>query len=173
MPKLPKDCSPRRIGAEARKLVHYRFSSENWEFHELTGNDNGLDCTVELVENEQFTNKKIEGQIKGVQKPHKLKNENAFTFPMDVKTVNYGLGSSNAYVLFYVSIDDEIVYYFPIQDYFIANPSMYDRLEKNKEKVNIHIPCDNIVSNNDFDLQQIAKSVYVGGPSRTLRKVYP
>lgn len=173
MPKLPKDCSARRIGSEARKLVHYKFSSERWEFHELTGKDNGLDCTVELVENEQFTNKKIEGQIKGTQNPHKLKNENAFSFPIDVKTVNYGLESSNAYVLFYVSVEDEIVYYLPIQDYFIAKPSMFDSLEKNKETINIHIPCDNIVSNDDFDLQQIAKSVYVGGPSRTLRKVYP
>lgn len=119
MPKLPKDCSARRIGSEARKLVHYKFSSERWEFHELTGKDNGLDCTLELVENEQFTNKKIEGQIKGTQNPHKLKNENAFSFPIDVKTVNYGLESSNAYVLFYVSVEDEIVYYLPIQDYFM------------------------------------------------------
>ena len=31
----------------------------------MTGRDNGLDCTVELVENEEWTNKKIEGQIKG------------------------------------------------------------------------------------------------------------
>lgn len=52
MSKLPKDCTARIIGAEARKLVHFRFPSENWEYHEMTGRDNGLDCTVELVENE-------------------------------------------------------------------------------------------------------------------------
>ena len=35
----------------------------------MTGRDNGLDCTVELVENEEWTNKKIEGQIKGTRSP--------------------------------------------------------------------------------------------------------
>ena len=53
----------------------------------------------------------LDGKTTSKNIKDKLKNENAFTFPMDVKTVNYGLGSSNAYVLFYVSIDDEIVYY--------------------------------------------------------------
>ena len=57
MSKLPKDCTARIIGAEARKLVHFRFPSENWEYHEMTGRDNGLDCTVELVENEEWTNR--------------------------------------------------------------------------------------------------------------------
>lgn len=72
---------------------------------------------------------------------------------------------------FFVTVEDETVYYLPIQDYFIANPSMFDSLESNSKTVNVHIPCDNIVSDNDFDLQQIAKSIYVGGPSRNLRKV--
>lgn len=75
MSKLPKDCTARIIGAEARKLVHFRFPSENWEYHEMTGRDNGLDCTVELVENEEWTNKKIEGQIKGTRSPRQLKTE--------------------------------------------------------------------------------------------------
>lgn len=171
MAKLPKDSPARVIGAEARKLVHYKFPSVRWEFHEITGQDNGLDCTVELVENEAFVNKKIEGQIKGTQNPTKLKNKNAFSFPLDVKTINYGLSSAIAYVLFFVTVEDETVYYLPIQDYFIANPSMFDSLESNSKTVNVHIPCDNIVSDNDFDLQQIAKSIYVGGPSRNLRKV--
>ena len=34
----------------------------------------------------------------------------------------------------------------------------------------VHIPIDNILSDDDFDLQEIAKSVYVDGPSRNLRK---
>lgn len=62
------------------------------------------------------------------------------------------------------------VYYLPIQDYFIANSDEFDRLEKNKSKMTLYIPKDNIVNDEDFDLQQIAKSVYVDGPSRDLRK---
>ena len=52
MPKLPQDCPARIIGAEARKLVHYIFPSEHWEYREQTGNDNGVDCTIELIEQE-------------------------------------------------------------------------------------------------------------------------
>ena len=171
MPRLPKDSSARVIGAEARKLVHYRFASERWEFHEITGQDSGLDCTVELVENEQFVNKRLDGQIKGTQNPCRLKSGDSFSISLDIKTINYGLSSANAFVLFFVTVDDETVYYLPIQDYFIANPILFDKLENNTQTINVHIPCDNIVCEEDFDLQQIAKSVYINGPSRNLRKV--
>ena len=45
------------------------------------------------------------------------------------KTINYGLSSPIAFVLFYVDVDHGIVYYLPIQDYFIANPELFDALE--------------------------------------------
>ena len=171
MPRLPKDSSARVIGAEARKLVHYRFASERWEFHEITGQDCGLDCTVELVENEQFINKRIDGQIKGTQNPCHLKNEEAFSFSLHIKTINYGLSNANAFVLFFVTVDDGTVYYLPIQDYFIANPVLFDKLENNFQTINVHIPYDNIVCEKDFDLQQLAKSVYINGPSKDLQKI--
>ena len=163
MSKLPKDCTARVIGAEVRKLVHYRFSSERWEYHEETGRDMGRDCTIELIE--------IEGKIKGTRDPKRLAAGEEFTFSIDIKTINYALSSSTAYVLFYVDVDNEIVYYLPLQDYFIANPKLFDRIEKNKTTLNVHIPGNNIVSNQDFDLQQIAKSIYVDGPTRNLHKV--
>lgn len=59
----------------------------------------------------------------------------------------------------------------PLQDYFIANPKEFDRLEKNKETINVHIPTSNVVDDDDFELQQIAKSVYIDGPSRNLRRI--
>lgn len=171
MPKLPKDCSSRVIGAKARQLVHSSFSAERWEYHESTGTDHGLDCIIELVENEVWGNKKIEGQIKGTRSLQKLKGKNTISFPMEVKTINYGLGSSVAFVLFLVDVDEERVYYLPLQDYFISDLSLFNRSESNQDKMSLHIPCDNIVSDNDFELQQIAKSIYVGGPSRNLRKI--
>lgn len=171
MSKLPKDCTARIIGAEARKLVHFRFPSENWEYHEMTGRDNGLDCTVELVENEEWTNKKIEGQIKGTRSPRQLKNGDAFALEMEIKTIRYGLGSSCAFVVFYVDVEEETVYYLPLQDYFISKPELFDKLDNNKSQITVHVPCDNIVCENDYDLQQIAKSIYIDGPSRKLRKV--
>lgn len=169
MLKLPRDCSARVIGAEARKLVHYIFPSEHWEYREQTGNDVGVDCAIELIEQEEWTHKKLEGQIKGTRNPNKMKSQNCFSFSLDVKTINYALCSANAFVLFYVDVDDKKVYYLPIQDYFIANPALFDQLEQNKSKLNVHIPCDNLVSENDIELQQIAKRTYIGGPSRDLR----
>ena len=171
MQKLPQDCSPRVIGARARQLVHYSFDVHHWEYHECTGTDHGIDCIIELVEDELWHNKKIEGQVKGTRKPVHIQNGAVISFPIEVKTVNYGLGSNGAFVLFVVDVDKETVYYLPLQDYFIANPNEFVKLEKNKEKINVHIPTCNTVSDNDFELQQIAKSVYIDGPSRNLRRV--
>lgn len=170
MGNLPKDCSARVIGAEARKIVHYVFPSEHWEYHELTGRDNGLDCIIELVENDEWSNKKIEGQIKGTQTPKLLKTGKEFSLEIKVKTILYGLSSSSAFVIFFVDVEKEVVYYLPIQDYFISRPELFDKVEGNSTSLNVHIPCDNTVSDNDYELMQIAKSVYVGGPSIGLRK---
>ena len=170
MPCLPKDCTARQIGEEARKLVYYKISSINWEFHEYTGTDHGIDCVLELIENDEYHNKKIEGQIKGTQKAIKMVTKNAFSYSMEKRTINYGLGSSNAFVLFLVDVINETVYYLPIQDYFIANSKEFDRLENDNETMTIHIPCDNTVCDEDFDLQEIAKSIYVGGATRNLHK---
>lgn len=128
-----------------------------------------MDCTVELVEDEEWHNHKIEGQIKGTQTPNVLRDGN-FSYSMDIKTINYGLSSSTAFVLFYVDVVNENVYYLPIQDYFIAHPLLFDKLENNGSKLSVHIPKDNLVSNENFELQQIAKSIYVEGPGRNLHK---
>ncbi len=171
MTKLPKDCPARIIGSEARKLVHYRFSSQRWEYRESTGRDSGVDCVIELIEDEEWTNKKLEGQIKGTKSPNKLKGEQSFSFGLDVKTINYGLSCSNAFVLFYVDVEEEQVYYLPLQDYFIKNPELFDKLEQNGFTMNVHIPFKNIVSEEDLDLCQIAKKTYIGGPSHNLKEV--
>lgn len=168
--KLPKDYSARVIGSEARKLVHYIFPSQQWEYRECTGNDNGVDCIIELIEHEKWTNRKIEGQIKGTITPYKLKSKNCFSFSLDVKTINYGLNSANAFLLFYVDVVSEEIYYLPIQDYFISNKDLFNKLENNNSTMNVHIPCDNLVRNNNFELQEIAKSTYVGGPGSELHK---
>lgn len=171
MANAPKDCEQRVVGSTARGIVHYKFPKTNWEYHEITGADHGTDCIVELIEDEEYQNKKIEGQIKGTNKPTLLSSGKCFSFPMEIKTILYGLGSSSAFVLFYVDNVSETVYYLPIQDYFISNPSLFNVLKTGQKTLNVHIPTDNIVSEDDFDLREIAKSVYVDGPSRKLRKV--
>lgn len=88
--------------------------------------------------------------------------KNGIAFPAEVKTLNYGLFCKKAFVLFLVDLTTgEDAYYLPVQDYFIANPSFYDRLENNKSTVTVFFSEDNRVSYDDFDLCQIAKSGYV------------
>ena len=150
-------------------MVHSAFSADNWEYHEETGVDRGRDCTIELIENEEFHNHKIEGQIKGTTALRFINNHTNISFPMAVKNINYGLGCANAFLLLLADVNSGIVYYLPIQDYFIANPDFFDKLDS-KSTLNLHVPVDNVVNEDDNDLQEIAKSVYVGGPSNVLRR---
>lgn len=170
MPKLPKDNSARAVSTRAKTLVVYNLNAEFWEWHEMTGTDHGTDIIIELVENGEYSNKKIEGQIKGRSSLKILKDGN-ISFDLDVKTINYALSSSTAFVLFLVDTTEEMVYYLPIQDYFIANSQLFESAENNDSTVTLHISPDSIVCNNDSDLREIAKSVYVDGPSKRLRKV--
>lgn len=170
MATLPKDYSARQIASEARKQVHNAFSTEHWEYREETGNDMGRDCIIELVENEQWSNRKIEGQIKGTKEPVFLSDVQSISFPLEVKTINYGLGSSVPFALLYVDVANQVVYYLPIQDYFIENPNLFDKLDSRKTCC-VHIPVDNVVCDQDESLRLLAKSTYVGGPGRDLKKV--
>ena len=170
MPRMPIDCEQRKTGSKARAIVHYKLNAEHWDYREETGNDYGRDCVIELSENDRWNNHKIEGQIKGTRNPARLKGKQCFSFSLEIKTINYALGTPTAFVLFYVDVENEKVYYLPVQDYFIANKKLFDKLDTGQEKMNVHIPMDNILSDDDFDLQEIAKSVYVEGPSRSLRK---
>ncbi len=170
MAKLPQDCSARKIGAKARQIVHASFDIDHWEYHEITGTDHGTDCILELIENDEYRNHKIEGQIKGTRNINKLKNGD-ISFSMDAKTLLYGLGSANAFVLFLVDVDTEEVFYLPIQDYFISDISRIDKLLKNKETMNVHLTTDNLVSNDDSELQEIAKSVYIRRSTNEIYKV--
>ena len=94
-----------------------------------------------------------------------------FSFNIDIKTVKYGLGSSCAFLVFYVDVENEIVYYLPLQDYFISHPELFYKLDANKSTISLRVSRNNIVSENDEDLQAIAKKVYIDGPSRKLRQV--
>lgn len=170
MPILPKDCTARQIGSKARQLVHMRFNAARWEFHEITGTDHGTDCLLELIEDNEFSNHEIKGQIKGSRKLHYIENSSYISYPLDIRTINYGLNSPEPFLLFCVDVDEEIVYYLPLQEYFIENPTLFDRLHNNSTTLTVHVPTDNVVDDNDFELQEIAKESYVGGATPSLHK---
>lgn len=161
--KLPRDSNPRRIAADARKIVINNINSENWEWHEQTGTDHGTDMVLELVENGEYSGKKIEVQIKGTENIETLKS-GEIAFNLDVKTINYALGSHNTFLLFLVDVINKIVYYLPIQDYFIDNHDKFFAAENNKVSVSVHINKSLVFSENANEICELAKNVYVGGP---------
>ena len=88
MARLPIDTPQRKIGSKAVAILHYKIDADHWEFRQETGNDVGRDCTLELSENNEWPNHKIEGQIKGTEKNEPLKKCTLISFPMEVKTIN-------------------------------------------------------------------------------------
>ena len=171
MGTLPKDNSTRIIGSKGRQLVHASILVDHWEYRESTGVDRGIDCELELIEDGLFTNRKIQCQVKGTQKPEKLKRKNAFSFAFEIKTIEYALNSSSPFVLFYADVIKKIVYYLPIQDYFIDHPEYLKNLTNNASYMNVHIPCDNILNDEDSDLQKLAKITYVNDPQKGLTRI--
>jgi len=157
----PKDDESRKIGTRARQLVVSAFDADHWDFHELTGTDHGIDIQFELIEDDEYRNHGIRGQIKGTKMVTMMKTEATISKQVDIKLIAYALGSAEPFVLFLADTLEEKVYYLPIQDYFIANPGLYSKLDSGQSSMNVHIPLDNIVCKDDVDLQDIAKSRYI------------
>lgn len=171
MPKLlPKDEESRSVGSRAKAIVHYKFNADHWEYRDYTGVDVGVDCCLELTEQDEWSGNIIDCQVKGRTNP-KYNNTHKFvSLEIKVRTINYALSRANSYVVLLVDISNETVFYLPIQEYFIAEPANFDKINGDQENITIRIPTDNIVLDDDKNLQEIAKSRYVGGPGRGLHR---
>lgn len=168
----PKDCEERKIGSRARAIFPYKLNSNYWEFHEQTGTDHGTDMIIELIEDDKFKNNKIECQIKGTTILKKYRTKKYISFPIDIKTLNYALNCKNAFMIVLVDVITEKIYYKPIQDYFIANIEYFDKLKMNKKKMSIHFDDnDELCEDNEFDLQNIAKSIYIRQSKNEILKI--
>lgn len=170
MLQLPVDGEPRGVGSRAKAIVHYRFNADHWEYREHTGVDVGVDCSFELTENEQWTGNQLFCQIKGRSNPSYNSTDDSVSVVLKVSTVNYALSQANPYVLLLVDVNDESVFYLPIQEYFIDNPTLYKKLGGNQYDISLRIPRSQKVGPDDSNLQRIARYRYVGGPGRALRR---
>lgn len=166
----PKDGETRSAGSRAKAIVHYTFDANHWEYRDSTGVDVGVDCSFELTEEDEWTGNIIECQVKGRTKPNFNTSREFISLSMKVSTITYALSKANSFVVLLVDLNHETVYYLPLQEYFIANPSNFDKLEGKQEEITLRIPTDNIVSDDDLNLKEIAKSRYVGGPGKGLHK---
>lgn len=169
MPILPADCYARKIGSRARAILHYQINSNNWDYREETGNDVGRDCIIELIENEQWNNNKIEGQIKGTKTIKHLAN-GAISFSIATKTLNYAIRSGYTFVLFLVDIDNEITYFLSIQEYFIENPNMLNKLSE-QQTINVHLNSTKVVATSDNELQNLSRNRYIFSDGQVRRVI--
>jgi hypothetical protein len=160
MSTYPADCEQRKLGSKGCKIFHYILDTDHWEYKQETGNDVGRDCILELSENNQWRNHKVEGQIKGKAHPKELQGGEYISFPMEVKTINYAIQSPIAFVLFVVDTSNEIVYYQPIQEYLICNPDLIEKLSTKQQTINIRIPKSNTLPQKDKELQTLASIIY-------------
>ena len=170
--KLPKDDESRSAGSRAKAIVHYKFDSDHWEYRDSTGVDVGIDCSLELTENDEWTGNTIDCQVKGRTKPLFNASNEFISLEMKTSTVNYALSRANSFLVLLVDLSDETIYYLPLQEYFIANPTLYPKLTGTQETITIRIPTDNIVTNEDSNLQAIARSRYAGGPGIGLHEAH-
>lgn len=164
----PKDDNNRKIGSRGRAIVHFQIDSNHWDYREETGNDYGRDCVIELSENDEWRNHKIEGQIKATGAVKKIEGGAYISFPMPVKTIEYALGASTAFVLFVADTETNDVYFQCVQDYFIDNNHLFAKLEQGT--INIRIPISQNLANGDELLQQLAKVTFVDGPGQSLKR---
>lgn len=156
---FPKDSSARKISSAARAIVPATLNTNHWEFHEYTGQDVGCDLVIELIENDEFKNKKIECQIKGTKKLRISANGTYVSFDFPVKTANYALNGYVPFVLFLVEVANKTVYWLSIKDYALKNREFVEKLRKNKNSVAVNIPIINIFSmDNDSELCELAKN---------------
>ena len=87
---------------------------------------------------------------------------------MPVKTLEYALGTSNAFVLFVADTETNDVYFQCVQDYFIDNKKLFAKLEQGT--INIRIPVSQNLVIGDELLQQLAKVTFVDGPGQSLKR---
>lgn len=155
----PRDIEPNKSGRKARSVVHYKMNPENWEYREEIGSDVGRDCIIELIENNQWLNNKIEGQIKGTKNINYIFNSEYISFPLETKTINYADNSPYSFILYLVDLNNENLYFTCIQEYLRNN--IISQEKRNSQKtINIRIKVKSIVTNGD-ELVVYAKNRWI------------
>ncbi len=158
--RFPKDCPQRKTESKSEKIFHYKLNTDHWLYRQETGNDYGRDCVIELSEDDEWHNKKIECQIKGAHKPKYRFGKTVIAYSLEIKTINYELSSAVPFVLIYVDLTREIVYYLPLQKYFLENPEKLERTKRNTTTVDVHIPVIQQLTEDDIDSRDLADQIY-------------
>lgn len=165
MSRFPGDSRSLRTDRRAVAIVHYLVKSEDWEFRLLTGQDVGCDCEIELSQDNKWTGRVIKLQIKGtsVFEKHLICSGGTISFPLEVKTINYALGSPSPFLFVVVDVENERAHYVELHDYFCRHDEQKSKLTTGQQKLNLHIPLENSFADGNQILKELAASVYMNG----------
>ncbi|MBQ6567700.1 MAG: DUF4365 domain-containing protein [Treponema sp.] len=157
--QFPKDSDVRKNSSKARSLVPPNMVLDHWEFHDVTGHYAGCNLILELIEDGEFRNKKVECQARGTSSPVFICGDKYLSFDFSVKTANYALSGGLPFVLFVVDFNTKRVYWLSIKDYAKEQKDFELRSKKNKNTVSVRIPITNTLSvDNDSKLCELAKN---------------
>lgn len=157
----PKDSPTRKTDSKSSQILHSQINTDHWLLRLETGNDVGRDCILELSENDEWHNHKIEGQIKGTAKPTLILDEQFVSFPLEVKTLNYAINSPISFILFVIDVTEKKVYYQCLQDYYKMNKEKIDKIKPDQNTYNIRLDVKNVLNADDSALQELAKKIHI------------
>jgi len=146
---FPKDIASRKIGSNARRIVHYKFNPDFWDYKEETGEDRGRDCFFELINDNKWKNEKIEVQIKGTTDINYILSNTMVSFSLKLSTFFYGVNSPYSFMLLVVDLQTEDIYYICLQEYYNDNKDRIDSKIDDQNYISIRIPVENVISTID------------------------
>ncbi len=161
MSKMPIDCQQRRIASRARAVLHGRVNTDRWLYREVYDDPDGVDCTLELSEKNRWHGDVINGQIRGTTRLRRLSGGD-LSFAMETRDLRAAMRYAGAYVLFLVEVKSGEVYFLPVQDYVLSDRGVQKKLLGRQKRVNVRIPAENLLLDDDAALRRIAKKRYGG-----------
>lgn len=164
--RYPQDSEEKLKERESFQIFFSLMDMRTWEYLGSDYNDHGVDYSFEFIEDGEYKGYRIFVQLKSSQKPEIRNNEIVFDFP--VHTANYAITCAQPFIFFFVNLTNRIVYYLPLQDYFIANKDKMDKLENNKTKIRVFIPLKNTIDSER--LKEVVKAQYSFDEENGLRR---
>lgn len=130
---LPKRTLSHRIEAKSYKIFIENIP-ENWIIRQMSERDYGVDCLIELVNDDDVTGELVSIQLKGTQRIKWTNKEQFNLSKISISTSNYWYSSPLPIFVCLVDVDLKEVYYCSVKS-FIREKF----LEYNKQKKFIYI----------------------------------
>jgi hypothetical protein len=167
--KYPQDSEEFKKERKSFQILFYKLNTDVWQSNGSDNFDHGVDYSFEYIEDDEYKGYRILSQIKSTE--HIIDQGENVAFDLNVKTASYSIGSSQPFILFLIDLITDTVYYVCLQELFVSNNKLYEKLKKNATSIRVKIPKQNIVNRDAIALQEIAKRQYSFSENRGVVQV--